>query len=320
MPARLAVMMTGVGGRRPRLRDPAWVSGGLAVLAATAAALVWEVWDADTAAGVVGVASLAAAVATIWLAWVESTSSPSDLGLGAVADQLADTVFNQWDAELEIRQVHDPLPLPVAWDSADASLTDDWASIRRRATLGTWPPQPPGHPWAANPAQLAGRDDDITDVLGRIPTGRLVILGEPRAGKTVLAVRLLLGLRKRRASGGPVPVLLPLASWDPATRELGTWLEGQLVLEHPGLAAAAPDAVGRGRTRAKALLEARLVLPILDGLDELPPVTWAAASRTRRRRGFPHRDRLAGTTESCRAASVPRRAGRACGTGRLAPE
>jgi hypothetical protein len=254
------------------------VTGGLAVLAAAVAAVVWEVWDANTAAGIVGVASLAAAVAAGWLAWAAYSIPPGkDLDLAAVADQLAATVAAQWDAELKVRQVHDPFPLPVAWDPADASLADDWASIRRRAARGAWPPEPAGHPWAASPAQLAGRDDDLVDVLGRVPTGRLVILGEPGAGKTVLAVRLLLGLLARRAPGGPVPVLLPLVSWEPATQELRAWLEAQLALEHPGLAAPAPDVTGRGRTRVQALLDARLVLLILDGLDELPPAVRATA-------------------------------------------
>ena len=57
-------------------------------------------------------------------------------------------------------------------------------------------------------------------MLARVPTGRLVVLGEPGAGKTMLMVRLVLDLLARRASGGPVPVLASMASWNPADQDL----------------------------------------------------------------------------------------------------
>jgi hypothetical protein len=41
----------------------------------------------------------------------------------------------------------------------------------------------------------------LADVLEQVPTGRLVVLGEPGAGKTILMVRL--DLPARRASDGP---------------------------------------------------------------------------------------------------------------------
>jgi hypothetical protein len=43
----------------------------------------------------------------------------------------------------------------------------------------------------------------LADVLERVPTGRLVVLGEPGAGKTILMVRLVLDLLARRAGDGP---------------------------------------------------------------------------------------------------------------------
>jgi hypothetical protein len=102
-----------------------------------------------------------------------------------------------------------------------------------------------------------------------VPTGRLAVLGEPGAGKSMLMVRLTLDLLARRASGGPVPMLAPLASWNPQDQDLHSWLAAQLTIDHPALAAPAPPEAGQG-TRIAALLAARLVLPILDGLDEIP--------------------------------------------------
>ena len=51
-------------------------------------------------------------------------------------------------------------------------------------------------------------------VMAQVPTGRLVVLGEPGAGKTMLMVRLVLDLLARRVVGGPVPIWSP---WHPGT-------------------------------------------------------------------------------------------------------
>jgi predicted NACHT family NTPase len=44
---------------------------------------------------------------------------------------------------------------------------------------------------------------------------RLVVLGEPGAGKSMLLLRLTLDMLARRHVDDPVPVLLPIARWDP---------------------------------------------------------------------------------------------------------
>jgi hypothetical protein len=70
----------------------------------------------------------------------------------------------------------------------------------RLATSGAgWPEPPPEGTWAAGADGLAGEDDELADVLARVPTDRLVVLGEPGAGKTMLMVRLVLDLLARRA-------------------------------------------------------------------------------------------------------------------------
>ncbi|MFD0381699.1 NACHT domain-containing protein [Streptomyces stramineus] len=108
-----------------------------------------------------------------------------------------------------------------------------------------------------------------------MPSGRLLILGEPGAGKTILAVRLVLDLLARRAPGGPVPVLVPLASWNPQREHLWSWLERRLCLDHSALRAHAPGA--RGTSWARALWDAGLFLPVLDGLDEITGPTRSLA-------------------------------------------
>jgi NACHT domain len=191
------------------------------------------------------------------------------LDLVELADQLAVAVGAQWEAEAQHRRLNDPYPLPVTWTAADRSLTDSWDSLVTLATSGAgWPEPPPSGTWAASPADLAGKGEDLVKVVARVPTGRLVVLGEPGAGKTMLMVRLVLDLLARRAKGGPVPFLAPVASWDPASQRLRDWLVVRLLIDHPALA---DPPVNRAEpTQAEALLVSGLILPILDGLDEIP--------------------------------------------------
>jgi NACHT domain len=190
--------------------------------------------------------------------------------LGQVADQLAVAVGVQWEAEASVRRLNDPYPLPVSWGPANASLTDSWESLVKLASSGAgWPAPPTAGTWAADPGELAGEGNELVEVLARVPTARLVVLGEPGAGKTMLMVRLVLDLLARRTAGDPVPFLASIASWNPKEQELRDWLAAELLIDHPGLAS--PPAEGRTEpTQAAALLASGLVLPVLDGLDEIP--------------------------------------------------
>ena len=89
-------------------------------------------------------------------------------------------------------------------------------------------------------------------------------------------VRLVLDLLAARAAGGPVPVLAPIASWDPSGQDLRDWLATRLITDYPALAGPSP-AGATGPDRAAALIEAGLILPVLDGLDEIPEKVRAAA-------------------------------------------
>ena len=62
----------------------------------------------------------------------------------------------------------------------------------------------------------------ISEVLARIPTRRLVVVGEAGAGKTMLLVGLVLDLLARRGPADP-GALFSLASWSPAEEDLRGW-------------------------------------------------------------------------------------------------
>ncbi len=189
--------------------------------------------------------------------------------MAQVADQLAVAVGAQWSTEAAMRRLNDPYPLPVSWAPADPSLTDAWDSLLKLRTSGAgWPPPPAAQTWAAGPDGLAGEGGELRHE-ARVPTGRLVVLGEPGAGKMMLMVRLVLDLLVRRPGGGPVPILAPVASWNPAAQGLRDWLGAQLLIDHPALAGPPPAGMTQS-TRAAALLASGLILPVLDGLDEIP--------------------------------------------------
>ncbi|MFG2293439.1 NACHT domain-containing protein [Streptomyces sp. NPDC048603] len=95
-----------------------------------------------------------------------------------------------------------------------------------------------------------------------LPAGRsrLVVLGDPGSGKTVAATQLMAHLLEHWKDGGPVPVRIPLSTWN-TERPLRNWLADYLT----------EIRLTPSRAVAHELLDARLVLPIFDGLDEMDP-------------------------------------------------
>ena len=266
-----------------------WV---LLLLPLAIALLLWLLWRHHhldvgiTVAVIFGLAAVGIGLATLWVTWAayrgprRADGSAGDLSVAQLADQLAVVVGDQWSAEVVIRRLNDPYPLPVSWIAADPSLTDTWESLVKLATSGAgWPPPPPEGTWATDPDDLAGEGGELSNVQARVPTGRLVVLGEPGSGKTMLMVRLVLDLLARRTGGSPVPFLASIASWNPAEQNLQVWLAAQLMTDHPSLAD--PPPVGMTEdTQAAALLTRGLILPVLDGLDELPDeIRGSAVSR-----------------------------------------
>ncbi|MEU6375557.1 NACHT domain-containing protein [Streptomyces sp. NPDC046909] len=240
--------------------------GGMA--AAVWVSLRFELRMAET------VAALLPSLGGTYLSWATFRADRRDPadgdGPAAVADRLALAVRRQWEAEAGVRRLNDPYPLPVSWRAADARFGEPWELLRE--TAANWPGAQ-ASPSCGGPAELAGTGGEITEVfLRRVPTRRLVVLGGPGSGKTILLVRLLLALLADRPPGGPVPVLFSPASWNPVEQPLESWLAEQLARDYSGLGdpdAAPTDDTGRVG-RARLLLEHRLILPILDGFDEIP--------------------------------------------------
>jgi GTPase SAR1 family protein len=132
---------------------------------------------------------------------------------------------------------------------------DFWENIHR---------VPPGG--KAEALDLTGGLADIADFYRRIPSGRLVVVGRAGAGKTTLTLRFVLEMLKTRTPSAPVPVIFSLESWDPRTTTFRAWLTEQLLRDHPGLSTPAGP---KEPTLAASLVEADLILPVLDGFDEI---------------------------------------------------
>ena len=219
-------------------------------------------------------------LATVYLAWASFRADRSDASgegsLEQIADELADAVRTQWRTEAHTRRVHEPYPLPVAGNAAPPDLVEDLAVLTAMAI--SWPVRRSNDraAWAHGPGELAGQWEQISDVLARrVPTGRLLLLGEAGSGKSVLLTHLLQQIAHHRDSADPVPVLFALASWNPQRQALADWMARRLERDYPALshpATAHPPA-----TRARALLEHGLILPLLDGFDELPTEQQPAA-------------------------------------------
>ncbi|MEU5399985.1 NACHT domain-containing protein [Streptomyces sp. NPDC005963] len=174
--------------------------------------------------------------------------------LDAAAIRLGEWLRTAYDQEERRARLHDPIPIQVRWRPADPRLSDHAASISRGSS------QLP---------DLGGEFDDINDVFARLPSRRLVVLGAAGAGKSVLALRFA-----RRALGkGPVPVILPLACWQPGRQSLWQWAAEYLADRHPRLA----DRDDERRAVASALLRSGRVLPVLDGWDDIPAVLQPGA-------------------------------------------
>ncbi|WP_329359159.1 NACHT domain-containing protein [Streptomyces sp. NBC_01483] len=187
-----------------------------------------------------------------------SARIPVDV-LNQVAEQLAAAAGEQWQSEWRLRRLQDPNPLRVEWIAAEAWLADHGQNI------------------GGELADLlnGAASDDIVAVHARVPSQRLVVIGEPGSGKSILALRFTLDTLNRRGPGEPVPVIFLPSTWQPDREGLYEWLAAQLAAHYPGLA----TADGQRTNRAEELLRAGLVLPVLDGLDEMPEQLQGAALR-----------------------------------------
>ncbi|UGQ11059.1 NACHT domain-containing protein [Yinghuangia sp. ASG 101] len=216
-------------------------------LAGFAAASVWLLpgakrGDVDPLSAILAVAALAFAC---FLAWGEAQRRDRDIA--AVASRLATEIREKETADRN-RILGDPKAIDVRF------------TLRR----------PIAPHQTATGARPHGTLAEIADYFTALEPRRMVITGLPGAGKTLLAIDLVLALIKDRNDHAPVPVRLPLSSWseihpgptpspapDPS-RLVTAWLARSIA-----------ESYSVSRRAADALITAGMILPVLDGLDEM---------------------------------------------------
>jgi hypothetical protein len=175
------------------------------------------------------------------------------------------------DVEEELRGRSAGAPaFDLSWCVADSELTESWSDLQQ--LTASWALSSNGTRWAPRADDLAGTGTSLTATFEKIPTRRLVVLGQEGAGKSTLLARLALDLLTRRRPSDPVPVLLPLRSWNPDRQDFSVWLEHEVRRRHTWLGAFSAEVTG-----ARALLDGWKIMPLLDGLEDLPPVCRTSA-------------------------------------------
>lgn len=205
---------------------------------------------ADKVSGVVSVAltllGLAAGVLVRLMRRTPARRLVSEQEITQAGDDLAAALGRRLAREERLRRVHDPRPLPVRWESAVPART------------------------------ASGRYDDVRAFFLGLAAPRVMFLGAAGAGKSVLVMKLARDLLDTRDTGDAVPVILPIADWDPGI-DLSRWLADELTRRYPGLGEEVGRSTGETGRFADLLVAGARLIPILDGLDELPAASRAEA-------------------------------------------
>ncbi|MET8029007.1 NACHT domain-containing protein [Streptomyces avermitilis] len=238
--------MARIGGRGYR-RWLVWLAG-VGGLLATASVLYAGVQlahgglDAVNAAGLLG---LPLGVASLLVA-VVGLRRPPEGDLAQLARVWASTLAEQVkeDGQRQWRQL-------IGDDTQRINLT---FSLRPEPGRAAVVPAGAGRLFEGTPTL-----PDVATYYRHTCPHRLVVTGAAGAGKSVLALELMLALIEGRGETDPVPVRLSLAEWDTAI-PLSAWLARHLV-----------DVYDWPAKMAREVIRQRRVLPVLDGLDEMDP-------------------------------------------------
>jgi hypothetical protein len=167
----------------------------LALLLVTAGAGVWVGLAVGLAAlaAVSSVITVPLAVAQAWLGWLMLQRTPEQASgfadgetadTGIALERLADAVKHEWADEESRRRLADPNPLPVSWSTVGPPVADHWENVRRDGS-----PEPLNLDGTLTAAK-EGSSELLALLASQDTRGRIVLLGEPGSGKTVLLLRV----------------------------------------------------------------------------------------------------------------------------------
>ena len=215
--------------------------------------LEWAAKFSEVASFVLAVAGVVAAPFGKIAQWLRGPKPPTLEQIASDASRLRAALTAASDAEGS--EVYENQPMQVRFSP--------WAESVDRQAL----------PDAVGPdVSTAGQPPDgdfghVVEAFSREPRFRRVVLGEAGAGKSVLVAELQRKLLSAAGPDDPVPVIVSAGAWRPDRQSLLDWLADRLATDHAWLPV----------THARALVAGSKVLPILDGLDEMPRVLQANA-------------------------------------------
>jgi tetratricopeptide (TPR) repeat protein len=239
---------------------PAWVGVflfGLVVFAALYAFAAWLIFDVllgSSKTGVLVAMAVAVALAAVQQVFairrfrgsaLRAAAAEAAMSTGNVLQRLRSAVLERRGPQLDQMMGSSAVLPRRAKDRFDLSRPDQralWLRAGERAVT-----------WSA----IVKRWDH--------QPGLLVVLGEPGYGKTVAALSSLTRMNAREGSGQPVAELFPLLEWyrwqaGNRHRSIAKWLVYQLTTTYTDLSVPI----------AEEFVEQGKVVPLLDGLDEVP--------------------------------------------------
>ncbi|GAA0251473.1 hypothetical protein GCM10010492_59820 [Saccharothrix mutabilis subsp. mutabilis] len=219
---------------------------------------------------------------------------------GAMALTLL-TLRRGWRAEDEAARAASASPeaLNAVAESLAVTFRDEIDDELRTRALGTWIDLPVRVD-PAGPTTL----DAVVAGLGRGPR-RVVLTGAAGSGKSTALLMVARQLLRGRDDRAPVPVLVNLSTWNPAAEGLDEVVRRRL--GPPGRRRRGPEPID--------VVSTRRVLPVLDGVDELPEALWPAArSALARTLDSPDREFVLACTAAALEAIVPEECLRVGGT------
>jgi len=160
-------------------------------------------------------------------------------------NQMLDRVYNFWIKDVLEKSLHNAALLELSLEYKPDAVTYPWDIVLQKPDF------------SERELKAGTKVSDIFDE----QSGELLILGIPGSGKTTLLLELArtLILRAKQEDILPIPVIFNLSSWANKQLPIAEWLVDELNIRYD-----APRKIG------KHWIDDGQLLPLLDGLDEVP--------------------------------------------------
>ncbi|MFF1655264.1 NACHT domain-containing protein [Streptomyces sp. NPDC058255] len=179
-------------------------------------------------------------------------TAPDDAVVAAKA-RLAQQVQKIWQDEARMRDQDGSRPIPVTWQYIDRQ-----GAVTEVALAG-----------ATTPDEALHQADLLARKFLASPSRRLIVVGARGTGKTTVALQLTLALLRPVTSGPErppldvVPLPVSAADWSAGRADFVDWIAQEV-------SRLCPDVPSKGWDIPGRLVENAHVVPVLDGLDEIP--------------------------------------------------